>query len=164
MEKEIATKAELAAAIEREWQQLAEVVTALEPAEMEEPVLENGWSVKDTLAHVMSWEQYLIAWVGDLLAGSEPVRPFSGDDWVDRVNEQVYNEHRHVPPDEVREAFHRSHVEVESFIEALTPDVLFDTELAPWLQGNPLWQMVAANTFWHYREHREEIAGSRGDG
>lgn len=160
MEAEIATKEELVAEIEDEWNQLTDLLDSLEAAEMEAPVLKNGWSVKDTLAHVMSWEQNLVEWVGELLAGRDPERPFSGDDWIDRVNDQVYNEHRQVPLAEVEGAFHHSHEEVMEMVEGLAPEVLLEPERFPWLQGAPLWRMVAANTNWHYREHRELISDS----
>lgn len=160
MEAEITTKEELVAEIENEWEMLTDLLDSLEAAEMEAPVLENGWSVKDILAHVMSWEQNLIKWVGQLLAGRDPERPFSGDDWIDRVNEQVYNAHRRAPLDEVEGAFYRSHEEVMEMVEELAPEVLLAPERFKWLQGAPLWRMVAANTNWHYREHRGLIADS----
>ena len=43
-------------------------------------------------------------------------------------------------------------------IAAETPDaVLFDAEHFAWREGRPLWFMVAANTYWHYAEHREHL-------
>lgn len=158
MEAEVATKEDLQGQIEQEWQALASLLETLDEAQLGEPVLENGWSAKDVLAHIMSWEQYMIEWVGALVAGGEPERPFSGDDWIDRVNERVFNEHRSVPLAEVREAFARSHQEALAMVAELEPEVLFEPERFHWLQGAPLWRMVAANTFWHYREHREQIA------
>lgn len=160
MEAEIATKEQLLEQIEQEWQMLADLIEPLDAEVMAEPVLANGWSVKDTLAHIMSWEQLLIGWLGDSLAGATPERPFTSDDWVDRVNERVHSDHLHVPLDEVRDAFTTSHEEVVERVATLTADDLFDPERFPWLQGTPLWRMVAQNTCWHYREHRELIADS----
>lgn len=164
MKEEVATKEELVADIEAEWKALTDLIASVDEAEMETSNLENGWSVKDTLAHVMSWEQKLIEWAGELVAEREPQRPFSGDDWVDRVNDQVYNEYRQVPLAEVEEAFQRSHEEAMALVNGLDEAVLFDRGRFPWLQGAPLWRMVAANTNWHYHEHRELIADSLGSG
>jgi uncharacterized protein (TIGR03083 family) len=158
MEAEVKDREELLAQIDQEWAALSELIEGLDDAEMEDPVLENGWSVKDVLAHIMSWEQKLVEWAGALVAGQEPQRPFAGDDWIDRVNEQVYDHYRDVPLEDVLDAARRSHAEVVGLVQELDSADLFERDRFSFIQGAPLWRMVAANTFWHYREHRQMIA------
>lgn len=158
MEEQVTSKAELLAAIREERAALEESVEALDEGQMLDPVFEGGWSVKDTLAHITAWEQLMIGWVEKSLRGEVPERPVTGDDWVDRLNARLYEENRDKPLDEVQEAFAASYQDALALVERLEEDDLFDPERFPWRDGSPLWQMVAANTNWHYKDHREAIA------
>jgi hypothetical protein len=43
-------------------------------------------------------------------------------------------------------------------VNALSEAELTDPQHFAWREGDPLWHMVAANTWWHYKEHRETIS------
>ncbi len=47
--------------------------------------------------------------------------------------------------------------EVVQAVEAIPENLLMRADSLAWRSGSPLWEMVAANTFWHYPEHREAI-------
>lgn len=158
MADELTSKKELLEAIREERAALEKAVDALEEGQMLDPVFEGGWSVKDTLAHITSWEQLMIGWVEQSLRGEEPQRPVTGDDWVDRLNERLHEENVDRSLDEVLEQFADSYQEALALVERLEEDDLFDPERFPWRDGSPLWQMVAANTNWHYKDHRQAIA------
>lgn len=158
MEEQMTSKAELLGAVREERAALEEAVDALEEGQMLDPVFDGGWSVKDTLAHITAWEQLMIGWVEQSLRGEEPQRPVTGDDWVDRLNARLYEENADRPLDEVLEEFAGSYQEALALVERLEEDDLFDPERFPWRDGSPLWQMVAANTNWHYKDHRQAIA------
>lgn len=158
MAEEITTKAELLATIRAERRALEAAVEALDEVQMLEPVLDGGWSVKDTLAHITAWEQLMIGWVGEALHGVVPERPVAGDDWVDVLNARLYEENAEKPLAEVREAFAASYDEAVALVERVEEEDLFDPERFAWRDGSPLWHMVAANTNWHYKDHREAIA------
>lgn len=49
-------------------------------------------------------------------------------------------------------------------VEALSEEDLTDPNRFDWREGEPLWVMVAANTFWHYKEHGESIHAWREKG
>jgi hypothetical protein len=53
--------------------------------------------------------------------------------------------------------FHRSYARAYSVVEALTEEDLIDPQRFAWRKGDPLWHMVAGNTWEHYQEHRESI-------
>ena len=158
MEEEITSKAELLAAIRAERAALEEAVGALSDEEMLAPVFDGDWSVKDTLAHITAWEQLMIGWVEESLRGEVPRRPVTGDDWVDVLNAQLYEENADKSLGEVREAFAASYQDALALVERLDEEDLFDPERFAWREGSPLWKMVAANMNWHYKDHGEEIA------
>jgi hypothetical protein len=129
----------------------------------EEQLMQQGvvgeWSVKDMLAHIAAWEERMQRWVAESLRGEESERPAPGMTWddLDRLNEQIYLENRERPLGEVREMFQASYRTSLIMIELLLPKDLFDADRFGWRAGDPLWHMVAANTWWHYKEHREDI-------
>jgi len=125
---------------------------------MLEPVFDGGWSVKDTLAHIAAWEQLMVGWVEQSLRGEVPQRPVTGDDWVDQLNARLYAESVEKSLAEVQEDFAASYRQTLALVERVDEDDLFDPERFRWRDGSPLWQMVAANTNWHYQDHREAIA------
>jgi hypothetical protein len=140
----------------------AALETLLEPLsdhEMTQPGFESDWSVKDILAHIAAWERRMVGWIEESLRGETPSRPAPGTAWddLDRLNEQIYLQNRDRPLDQVRAEFEASYRESLAAIQGLTEEDLMDPQRFEWRRGDPLWHMVAANTWWHYKEHRETI-------
>lgn len=159
---DINTKSELLEAIRRERTALQETVNRLQAEQLRQPALEDGWSVQDALAHIVSWEQLMLKWVRQLLHGETPDRPAPGEDaadWdIDRLNQELLDANRQQSLEQVLADFARSYEEVLGQVEHLSEDELFRPDYFPWRNDDPLWHMVAANTCWHYPEHREAIA------
>jgi hypothetical protein len=152
-------KAEAMELIQSERQALESVLAGLNEEQMSQPGVENNWSVKDILAHITDWEGRMVGWIEESLRGETPQRPAPGMTWddLDRLNEQTYllNRDRGLP--DVSADFHRSYERAYSVVEALTEEDLIDPQRFAWRAGDPLWHMVAANTWEHYQEHRESI-------
>ena len=60
--------------------------------------------------------------------------------------------------DKVLAGFQNSFQKTLKAVQALTEQDLIDPQRFEWREGDPLWHMVAANTWWHYKEHRETIS------
>ena len=58
---------------------------------------------------------------------------------------------------EVLADFNHFAEEVVQAVGAIPEDLLMRADSLAWRSGSPLWEMVAANTYWHYPEHREAI-------
>jgi hypothetical protein len=153
------TKGEMLTLIRREREALDAAVQSLREEQPLRPVQAQGWTGKDIMAHVVAWEQNLIAWTEALLRGETPDRPAPDESWddLDAYNEALYRRHKDEPLGDVLERFQRSHREVYTLVEGLSEEELLDAEHFAWRKGDPLWHMVAANTWWHYKEHRESI-------
>jgi hypothetical protein len=91
--------------------------------------------------------------------GEVPQQLPPGMTWddLDRWNEQTFEENRKRELKEVLADFNRFAEEVVQVVEAIPEDLLMGADSLAWRSGSPLWEMVAANTFWHYPEHREAI-------
>lgn len=134
-------------------------VAALTESQMLEPGIEGDRSVKDILAHVTDWEQRMILWLNESLADRVPQRPAPGMTWddLDRLNEQTYLANRDTPLEEVLAMSVTSYEQALQAVHSLTDEDLFDKARFAWRKGDPMWHMVAANTWWHYKEHRGQL-------
>jgi hypothetical protein len=80
-------------------------------------------------------------------------------DWddLDGLNRQTYLSNKDRPLSEVLSDFHASYQSSLAAVQALTEEDLLDPQRFAWRQGDPMWRMVAANTWWHYGEHSQQI-------
>ena len=126
---------------------------------MLEAGLEGNRSMKDVLAHITAWEQRMIQWLNESAAGRVPQGPAPGMTWddLDALNEQTYLEDKDKTLAEVMSASVTSYTQSLKAVQETTDQDLFDGSRFAWRNGDPLWHMIAANTWWHYDEHREQI-------
>jgi len=138
---------------------LQATLEGMSEAQMTEPGAESDWSVKDILVHVAVWEGMMVRWVEESLRGEVPERPAPGMTWddLDGLNAQIYADNKDKALEEVRGDFRASHQRALKTVESMTEEDLLDAGRFEWRQGDPMWHMVAANTWWHYKEHRETI-------
>ncbi len=127
---------------------------------MTEEGVMSGWSVKDLLAHISVWERRMAGWVMETLRGEVPQQLPPGMTWddLDRWNQETFDECRDLPLDQVLAEFDASYQAALKVTEEAPDEALMDPGRYPWREGKPLWHMVAANTFWHYQDHRQAIA------
>ncbi|MBN2502960.1 MAG: ClbS/DfsB family four-helix bundle protein [Anaerolineales bacterium] len=153
------TKAKLLELIQTERQALEAVLAKLDEEQMIAPLLEAAWSVKDTLAHIVAWEQHMTQWTKASLQ-DEPTDPPPydlPDAELDAINMRIFVENKDRPLADVQKEFTASYQEVLKLVQTLTEEDLLDPECLAWREGHPLWELVGANTFWHYAEHRAAI-------
>jgi hypothetical protein len=154
------TKTKILEMIQSEQEALKRTLARLSAEQMTQPGVESNWSVKDILVHITDWERRMVQWIEASVRGEVPERPAPGMTWddLDRLNEQTYMLNRDKPLGEVQAEFDRSYQRSLRAVEALSEADLIDPYRFEWREGDPLWHMVAANTWWHYKEHRETIS------
>jgi hypothetical protein len=119
---------------------------------MVEPALDDGWSVKDVLAHITAWEQLCLGWIRE---DRREEGPFT-EDTLNKLNARIYEENRARSLTDVLDASKRSFVEIAAMVEQLPPDRL---AAAPaWAPARPLAEIISSNSDEHYREHIEQIS------
>jgi len=155
---ETISKRELLQRIQAERLELEATLDRLTPAQYLQPGLESGWCIKDILAHLTAWETNMQRWTAQILRGEPPDRPASFTDAIlQQINQKVYLENRNRDLEDVLADFRETHPRTLELLAVLTEQDLVDPHRFPTRQGIPLWMMVAANTWWHYKEHRETI-------
>jgi uncharacterized protein (TIGR03083 family) len=157
-----ATKAELLERSRAEHAALEQALAGLSEAQMTAPI-ENGWTIKDILAHLTAWEGIL----RQFHMGSASFNEASGlddvvygRDDVEQVNTALYRRDKSKPLAEVLAAFQQSYEQLLAAIEALDERRLFQpyTPRGRTTTG-PLIDWIAGDTYEHYREHRLTIQG-----
>ncbi len=160
---EPATKSEILELIQSEKRLLNAVVGKLTEAQRLTPGLEGERTVKDVLAHIAAWELLMVEWLKETYAGLTPQRPAPGMTWddLDLLNERIYLENKDRSLAEILAMSEAASTQADQAVHAMTETDLFDGSRFAWRNGDPLWHMVAANTWWHYKEHREQIEAWR---
>ena len=153
------TKSRLLEEIQIEHQRLEKTLAMVDKGQMLIPGVIDEWTVKDILAHIAVWEQRMVRWLGEAMSGEVAHMLPDGMTWdnLDEWNEQTYQENRHRSVEQVLADYELSYPQALKAAQEVSEQDLIDPDRFDWRDGDPLWVMVAANTFWHYTEHEESI-------
>lgn len=165
-------KAEFQEHLRDAWAQLQEILDSLTEAQMTERTDQVGWTVKDHVAHLVTWEQGIIA-----LLKHEPRYPAIGLDMAvvadrdeDELNQILRAQHASATLPEVRDRLRETHEKLVGVIASLGPDDLLKTysqyqpdELGD-DSGEPVLRWVIGNSGGHYLEHLPWIKQLSGEG
>ena len=143
-------------------ERLAAALAQMDEARMMEPALYGLWSVKDLLAHIGFWEQYIFNTYRTLQRGDVP-DPAPDETSLDAINAWVFAEHRGRPLADVRREEGQAYQALLSLAETAPEDDLFDPHRFAWTQGHPLAELIANNTYEHYDEHLEDLRAWLGE-
>jgi hypothetical protein len=151
------------AEFEQEWVNFEHMCAALSEAEMTTLGVEGEWSIKDVLCHLSAWEKYLLDRLGMVMTGQPPQYPVmnSWDD-VHRFNAQVFADSKDRSTASVVMEFRSLYRGVMTVLEAMSDDQLTQPYSYDFPEDNlDLLQLIRANTYEHYREHRIAIEKER---
>lgn len=145
------TNDELLAMIRRDYATLEALVGGLSDAQKTAPALDDGWSVKDALAHISAWERTAAGWLEAVERGESPERPEVAD--TDATNARFHAAAQDRALALVLDESRASHAALVAVVERLSDAMLNDKR--PF--GFRLWHVVDGNSAEHYREHIEQI-------
>ena len=153
------TRSRLLDEIQIEHRRLEKTLVMVSETQMLIPGVIDEWTVKDILAHITVWEQRMVRWLEEAVRGGVPQMLPDGMTWddLDEWNEQTYQKHANRPLEDVLTEFELSYPQALKTAQEVPEQDLMDPDRCDWREGDPLWVMVAANTFWHYTEHEESI-------
>jgi uncharacterized protein (TIGR03083 family) len=132
---------------------LESALARLTPAQMTEPDLPGGWSVKDLLAHFGWWERWVVGYYQKLSRGDLSFSPFESSE-VDTVNSQILEQFRVMDLDQVRAYERVGYQGLLRLAETAPANDLFDVQrFSAWTNGEPFAEWVLGNSSGHYEEH-----------
>ncbi len=127
------------------------------------PAINQGWSVKDAVAHGTYYERWLLEWLEAALRGQVKVATLRDLLSVDQRNAILFRENRNRPLSHVlaesRQVFERLLLVVRLIPEQdLYNSHRFERYVLPfWETNQPLWKCIANNSYEHYAEHSASI-------
>jgi uncharacterized protein (TIGR03083 family) len=156
-----ATVAEFLRRLDRGRAALDAALAPLSERQLTTPDPEEGWSVKDHLAHMAAWENGMTA-----LLKREPRYPAMGVSLeqvqandMDQVNQIMYRQHKDRPLAEVRAFFDKAHNDLRAAVAGLQDADLqrtyshFQPDEPGEDNGTPIVAFLVGNSFGHYEEH-----------
>jgi len=166
------TKSEFQEHLQEAWAQLQGTLDSLTEEQMTERTDRAGWTVKDHLAHLIPWENGMIA-----LLKHEPRYPAMGLD-ADTVleedegelNETLRAPYRSASLSDVRDRLRETHEALTAVVASLGPDDLFETyshyqpDEPGEDRGEPVLRWVIGNSSGHYLEHLPWIRALSSEG
>jgi hypothetical protein len=140
---------------------LETVLAPLSERQLTTPDPEEGWSVKDHLAHLAAWENGMTA-----LLKREPRYPAMGvtleqaqANAMDDLNQVMYRQHKDRSLAEVRALFDKAHNDLRDAVAGLQNADLhrtyshFQPDEPGEDDGTPIVGYLVGNSFGHYEEH-----------
>lgn len=157
-------KAELLERLQRARAALEQTIGRLSDAQLVTSGPYEGWSVKDHLAHLSTWEQGIAA----LLQGRPRYAAMHVDQetylsGADGVNEIVYAQNKDRSLSDVRASFRQTQEELLAVLAGLTDAALsksyshYQPDEPCEDSGEPILKWIAGNTYEHYAEHQSWI-------
>jgi hypothetical protein len=140
---------QLLARIDRRWRALNEALSGLPDAVLLEPGVVEGWSAKDVIAHVATWDGEALKALPLIMQGRRPPR-YGG---VDNFNSRQHEANARLSLPEARDLLVVTHQRLVDFLAAV-PESWFATETR-------FRHRLRLDTWGHYPEHTEAILSWR---
>jgi hypothetical protein len=149
-------KAELLRRIQAGYEQLEALLAPLSEAQMTDPTVNGPWSVKDNIAHLTVWQNYLRDQLEGILTNTQPPEFMPGFSGEDEINAHIFQQEKDRSAADVLAGFRASYQQVIAVLQQMSDEAL--NAPSPWSTGdNPLWPFIVGNTYGHYEEHGDNI-------
>ena len=118
------------------------------------PGVNGDWSIKDILAHLVSWQKRTLAYLDAAARQGKPdIEGISSDAEMNNLNARFYAGNKSRPLADVLADFKNTYAQVVETVQVVSEEDLIDPNRFAWLRGDPLWELVAGNTYEHIDEH-----------
>jgi hypothetical protein len=142
---------------------LQDAIAPLSDEQLQAPVLDGGWSVKDVLAHLAVWDQRLLHAIAPE-GGPQVYRraqpsiadiPFD-DAWLERVNARIYTLNSDRDLASVRAELAATQARLLETVSGLSVHDVYDPDGLSDGLGEPFAPMLLG-AYEHYDEHAEAL-------
>jgi hypothetical protein len=157
------SKQQLLAAARVELERWEMLLGGLAVAQLTEPIDDEGWSIKDHVAHLHAWQQRSIARLEAAVLEREPAFPAwpptldpEVEEEPDDLNAWLHAQCRSQQWPEVHQAWRDGFQCLLNLAERLPEDALLDAGRYSWLEGYSPGQILSFSAE-HHAEHREML-------
>ena len=150
------------AALREEFKRWEQLLTGLSEAQIIDPQLPEGWSIKDVVAHLHVWQQRSIARLDAALHDTQPDYPAwpaqldPEAEGIYDLNAWLYQQNRDTPWPSVYQDWHAGFVRLLELGAAVPEQDLLEVGKYTWLEGYALIE-VLEGTHEHHQEHAEYL-------
>jgi hypothetical protein len=151
------------AALRAEFERWDALLAGLSEAQITDPQLPEGWSIKDVVAHLHAWQQRSIARMQAALHGGEPAYPPwpaeldpEMEDQPHDLNAWLYAQTRDLPWPDIFHNWRDGFLRFLELSESLPEADLLDTKKYEWLEGYAMIDVLEGSCE-HHREHAEYL-------
>lgn len=148
-------KQEVLQAIREAREELLAAIAGLTPEQMRIPGAVGVWSVKDVLAHITAWESELVTALNQ--AQNRRVPHIIQIEDIHGWNEEQYHINARRPLEDILNDLEGVHRMLLRMVEEMNERDLTDNRRFRWMEGEPLWYLIAENSYMHEREHAQDI-------
>ena len=148
---------------------LEEMIAAAGPGRIEEPgVTEEGWSLKDVIAHLTGWRWWSVARMEGAVHNTEPTPPWGSElnedrmEDVHRINQQFYDANHDLTVSEVLADSRATFDRIEAALLALSEDDLFANGRYPWMHDYAVADVILGSAGHLDEEHEPGISAFLG--
>ena len=161
MEKVMKDKQQTLDLLKDEFNRWEKLLTPLNDDQLTARLLPSQWSIIDTMAHLMVWQQRSVARLEAALQNRQP--QFPGwpetldpelDDDLDRVNAWIFETNRDRAWQSVYKDWRAGYLRFLELGETVPENDLLDTGKYAWMEGYSLSQVLEAS----YEHHEEHLA------
>jgi hypothetical protein len=139
--------------LETAWASFEASHAGLPDGQMTQPGVVGDWSVKDSLAHITTWEQEALKYLPIILAGSRAPRYSTQYGGLDAFNALVTEQKRSLSLAEVRSQLAETHRQLVRFVQSAPED--------QFTQPTPFRHRLRLETTSHYNLHARMISDWR---
>jgi hypothetical protein len=157
------TVADLCTRIEASFERFLQAIAPLQEDALLEPRLPGGWSIKDVLAHLAWWDQWLLYTIplSDQPGAARRPPPLfdqipADGQWADRMNTQVYEFNRTRALPEIQAEFEAARGAVLQLVQSVSDADVFDADGLSARIGQPVAPLLLG-IYEHYEEHAHAI-------
>jgi hypothetical protein len=131
------------------WTELRQSYEGLSDAELTEPCLPGDWSVRDTLAHITSWEEEALKHLPGILIGARPPRYSVTYGGIDAFNARMTQEAKALSLAALLKRFDETHRRLVAFVESTADEqIALDARFR---------RRLRLDTYGHYSLHAKAI-------
>jgi hypothetical protein len=147
-------RSQLLKRLDKAWDAFKASYVGLSDAEVMEPGVTDGWSVRDIIAHVTWWEEEALTHLPHILDGGKPPRYSDTYGGIDAFNAQQAELKRNLSLSEVLRQQNETHRRLIDFIQTVPEDQL--------IGETRFRHRLRLDTYSHYPQHTEAIRKWRG--
>ncbi len=142
-------RSQLLKRLEKRWEQLKLSYAGLSDSELMEPGVTGGWSIRDIIVHITSWEEEALMHLPLILEGGKPPRYSVKYGGIDAFNAQVTEQRRGLSLSTVLRQRDDTHCRLIDFIQSV-PEDQFTRETR-------FRRRIRLDAYGHYPKHAEAI-------